>query len=205
MTEVKVIVLIAAFVLIFGTVIWYFEERDLADLTRRAIVKRLDNLDERLHTIECRHPTFNEPIIRPTMLSKIEDEDFALWAFGDAWQGFLAFDYDAVDLVHAWNDLHGDTYRVEETDVISESLEAMKEIYEQTMEEKMDKKMHKVTESIKVAEKDIKKGQPKAAVKVLKGAEKKNEKLVKIDKNVRDPIIEKAKKLGKTVKKARDD
>ncbi len=64
------------------------------------------------------------------------------------------------------------------------------------MEGYMDKKMHKVTEKMKVAEKDIKKGKAKAAVKVLKGAEKKNEKLVKIDKNVRDPIIKKAK-MGK--------
>ena len=54
----------------------------------------------------------------------------------------------------------------------------------------MDKKMHKVTKSMKVAEKDIVKGKPKAAVKALKGAEKKNEKLVKIDRDVRDPIIE---------------
>ena len=63
--------------------------------------------------------------------------------------------------------------------------------------EKMDKKMHKVTLKIKDAEKDIKKGKPKQAVKVLKGAEKKNEKLVKIDKNERDPMIDKLKKAKK--------
>lgn len=55
--------------------------------------------------------------------------------------------------------------------------------------------MHKVTEKMKVAEKDIKKHKPKEAVKVLESAEKKNEKLVKIDKNVRDPLIKKAKKV----------
>jgi type III secretion system FlhB-like substrate exporter len=60
----------------------------------------------------------------------------------------------------------------------------------------MDKKMHKITEKMKVAEKDIAKGKSKMAEKVLKSAEKKNEKLVKIDKFERDPIIEKAKKLG---------
>ena len=59
----------------------------------------------------------------------------------------------------------------------------------------MDKKMHKVTDRMKVAEKDIKKGKDKAAIKTLKSAEKKNEKLVKIDKNVRDPIIDKCKKV----------
>ncbi len=63
--------------------------------------------------------------------------------------------------------------------------------------EKMDKKMHKVTLKMKKAEKEVKKAKPKAAVKVLKSAEKKNEKLVKIDKNVRDPIIKKFKKAKK--------
>jgi len=65
----------------------------------------------------------------------------------------------------------------------------------------MDRKMHKVTEKMKVAEKDIKKGKPKAAVKVLKGAEKKNEKLVKIDRDVRDPLIDKCKKEMKKCSK----
>ena len=62
---------------------------------------------------------------------------------------------------------------------------------------KMDKKIHKISEKMKTAEKDIKKGKAMAATKVLKGAVKKNEKLVKEDKNVRDPMIEKAKKAKK--------
>lgn len=61
----------------------------------------------------------------------------------------------------------------------------------------MDKKMHQVTKRMEVAAKDIKQHKLKAAEKVLKGAEKKNEKLVKIDKNVRDPMIDKYKKLKK--------
>jgi len=64
----------------------------------------------------------------------------------------------------------------------------------------MDKKMHQVTKRMETAEKDIKKGKPKLAAKVLKKAEKKNEKLVKIDKNVRDPMIEKYKKIKKSGK-----
>lgn len=63
------------------------------------------------------------------------------------------------------------------------------------LEAKVDKLMHKVTEKMKVAERDVKKGKKAAAVKVLKTAEKKNEKLVKEDKNVRDPIIHKVEKL----------
>ena len=61
----------------------------------------------------------------------------------------------------------------------------------------MDKKMAKVTKSIKVAEKDIKRDQPKKALMALKGAEKKNVKLTKIDREVRDPEIEEFKKMKK--------
>ncbi len=63
----------------------------------------------------------------------------------------------------------------------------------------MDKKMHQVTKRMKTAEKDIKKGKPKAASKVLKKAERKNEKLVKIDREVRDPIMKKFKKIKREV------
>lgn len=59
----------------------------------------------------------------------------------------------------------------------------------------MDKKMHQVTKRMETAEKDVKKGEPKAALKTLKKAEKKNEKLVKIDRDVRDPMIKKCKKM----------
>ena len=62
---------------------------------------------------------------------------------------------------------------------------------------KMDKKMRKVTKEMKVAEKDVKAGKKKAAVKVLKKAEKKNAKLADYDEKVRDPIIEKCKRASK--------
>lgn len=65
----------------------------------------------------------------------------------------------------------------------------------------MDKKMHRVTKQMQTAEKEIKKGKKKAAVKTLKMAEKKNENLVKIDRDVRDPMIEKYEKLMKKGKK----
>lgn len=65
----------------------------------------------------------------------------------------------------------------------------------------MDKKMHAVTKQIKTAEKDIKKGEPKKAAKVLKKAEAKNEKLVKIDREVRDPLVKECKKDMKKGKK----
>lgn len=61
----------------------------------------------------------------------------------------------------------------------------------------MDKKMAKVTKSMKVASKDIKAKKPAAAMKVLKGAEKKNVKLTAIDRDVRDPMIKKCKKMMK--------
>jgi hypothetical protein len=47
---------------------------------------------------------------------------------------------------------------------------------------------------METAVRDINKGKKKAATTVLKKAEKKNEKLVKIDRDVRDPLIAKCKK-----------
>lgn len=67
----------------------------------------------------------------------------------------------------------------------------------------MDKKMHQVTKKIKTAEKEIRDNKEKMAIKTLKKAEVKNEKLVKIDKTQRDPIINEAKKVGKLVKKVK--
>lgn len=61
----------------------------------------------------------------------------------------------------------------------------------------MDKKMAKVTRQMKTAERDIKKGKSQAAIKALKSAEKKNVKLTKIDREVRDPEIEAYKKMKK--------
>jgi hypothetical protein len=63
------------------------------------------------------------------------------------------------------------------------------------LEEEMDKKMAKVTTQMKTAERDVKAGKPAAAVKALKGAEKKNVKLTKIDRTVRDPEIKAYKKM----------
>ena len=57
--------------------------------------------------------------------------------------------------------------------------------------------MAKVTREMKVAAKDIKTGKTAAALKALKGAEKKNVKLTKIDRDVRDPEIEAYKKMKK--------
>jgi hypothetical protein len=59
----------------------------------------------------------------------------------------------------------------------------------------MDKKMAKVTKQMRTAQRDIKEGKSKAAVKALKGAATKNEKLTKEDKNVRDPEIKSYHKM----------
>jgi len=63
------------------------------------------------------------------------------------------------------------------------------------LEGKMDKKMAKVTKEMKTAARAIKKGKKNAAVKALKGAEKKNLKLTKIDREMRDPEIKEYKKM----------
>jgi ketol-acid reductoisomerase len=54
--------------------------------------------------------------------------------------------------------------------------------------------MHQITQSMKTAQRGIKAGKSAFAQSVLKKAENKNEKLVKLDKNVRDPLIKKCKR-----------
>lgn len=129
------------------------------------------------------------------MYQKVADEDFAEWAFGrEAWVDFVSWETGPLDLLDAWNDRHSNIYRLETDYPLEESLRIIEELYQQQRISPMDKKMHKVTESMKSAVKNIDKGKPKEAAKVLKGAEKKNEKLVKIDRDVRDPLIEKCEK-----------
>jgi hypothetical protein len=65
------------------------------------------------------------------------------------------------------------------------------------LKDPMDKKMAKVTKTIKTAERDIKSGRKQPALKALKGAAKKNVKLTKEDRDVRDPEIEAFKKMKK--------
>ena len=57
--------------------------------------------------------------------------------------------------------------------------------------------MARVTRQMKAAGREIKKHEPKAALKALKGAEKKNVKLTKIDREERDPLIKRCKKSMK--------
>lgn len=92
-------------------------------------------------------------------------------------------------------DLLNEAYYVEDAvnDVLWCLIDAYKRIDE--LEIQLDKKMAKVTKSMKVAEKDVKKGQPMAAVAALKGAVKKNVKLTKEDREVRDPEIKAYKKM----------
>lgn len=120
------------------------------------------------------------------MIARPVDNDFAEWAFGaDVWTDFLIWEKGIDDLFHAWNARHGDLHHLHEDDKMQESLQIMNQLYRKHM----DKKMHKITESMKIAGKDIAKGKPKMAAKVLKSAEKKNEKLVKIDRTERDPVM----------------
>ena len=61
----------------------------------------------------------------------------------------------------------------------------------------MDKKMRVVSKQMEAAEHEIAKGKPKLAEKTLKAVVKRNEKLVRYDKNVRDPLIDRCKKQMK--------
>jgi glutamyl-tRNA reductase len=75
-----------------------------------------------------------------------------------------------------------------------EALELVERKINKWMEEAVDKKMAKVSRKIRTAEKDIREHKSKAATKTLKKAEKENVRLTKIDREERDPFIEKCKK-----------
>lgn len=123
----------------------------------------------------------------------IIDDAFATWAFGSAWEKYKSLDADILDMIQAWNELHQDMIMTGYH--IFEDLMTMRQVYDDLhREDFVDKKMHKVTKQMQVAEKAIKQGKSKQAVSTLKKAEKKNENLVKLDKEVRDPMLKKCKK-----------
>lgn len=74
---------------------------------------------------------------------------------------------------------------------------ALIEMFFNYLEKEMDKKMAKVTKQMKTAGREMKKGDKAEAMKTLKKAEKKNVKLTKLDRTVRDPEIKAYKKMKK--------
>ncbi len=125
---------------------------------------------------------------------------FEMWAFG---YNPTAYDIDAM---HAWNGLHGADWFLEPDDTMADFLRKAYKMYMQEKKqwnkarEEVDKKMAKVTKKIKQAEKDIENRKDKKAVEELKSAEKQNKKLTVIDKNVRDPKIQRLNKIDKLLK-----
>jgi hypothetical protein len=64
-------------------------------------------------------------------LNLCTDHEFAMWAFGDAWLDYLTFDMDAIDLMKAWNERHGDKLRVNCNGLIMDDMKKMKEVWEE--------------------------------------------------------------------------
>jgi hypothetical protein len=42
----------------------------------------------------------------------------------------MVYERDVIDLMHAWNDLHGDELLIKEDDSLSKSIRNMKKIWE---------------------------------------------------------------------------
>ena len=58
------------------------------------------------------------------------EEDFACWAFGKyTWDKFITYDADVIDLMHQWNLLHGDLFKLHGDEPIINSMERMRELY----------------------------------------------------------------------------
>lgn len=66
------------------------------------------------------------------MIPRPLDNDFAEWAFGaQLWFDFLNWEKDHIDLLHAWNDRHGELYQCDGGECIKESLKIMKQLYQE--------------------------------------------------------------------------
>ena len=60
------------------------------------------------------------------------DPDFAEWAFGKGtWDAFMVLEADVIDLIHAWNKLHGTDLLIEEEEAIPISLKKMNTLYKE--------------------------------------------------------------------------
>lgn len=60
------------------------------------------------------------------------DEEFATWAFGESnWNKFMVLELDVIDLMNAWNELHGDEIRLQGDECILGSMEKMKLLWEE--------------------------------------------------------------------------
>jgi hypothetical protein len=63
------------------------------------------------------------------VIVKVEDQDFAEWAFGkEGWEAFVSNERKTpLFLAEAWNKLHGDLFKIDLEQPIMETLEKMKE------------------------------------------------------------------------------
>lgn len=109
------------------------------------------------------------------MTDKNDEYEMAVWCFGqDTWNGFLFNEKDSMDLLQAWNKLHGDLLLLHEYDAVNNSMARMKEFWRQHRDGKMIKKP--VTETPEIVKKmfgDTAKKQtkikPSVKVKLPKG------------------------------------
>lgn len=74
------------------------------------------------------------------MIYEVEDNDFAVWAFGDVWHEYLLYEKDSIDLVDAWNYRHSLYYELSAEELILDSMKEMKKLYEKTINAKKSQK-----------------------------------------------------------------
>lgn len=95
------------------------------------------------------------------------DHDFAMWAFGETWIDFLTYDADNMDLMNAWNRLHGEKMLLNPAGLIHENMKTMKQIWSKYGQENtQDNREHEE------GRKGYCQGQPKGGFKGSKGCGK---------------------------------
>lgn len=59
-----------------------------------------------------------------------EEDEFATWAFGDKWSQWKVGNANSMDLMNAWNAVHGSLLLLHEDGDILEDMKRMKKLYE---------------------------------------------------------------------------
>ncbi len=73
---------------------------------------------------------FMEPKKARFIVDRCSDEKFALWAFGDVWNKYMAYEKDSIHLMNSWNARHGYLLKLTDDMGVKECMIKMKKLWE---------------------------------------------------------------------------
>ncbi len=97
------------------------------------ILRKLVNLFKGMVTLPIKFAEYKRLLKKKGEEGYQAEERFKTWAFGEAWDKFLAREVHGMDLAHAWNMRHGNHFVVKGTDLVIDALVKMRKVYEKEM------------------------------------------------------------------------